>query len=394
MSRKKLPGQKLSASILGALLLMFNISSLAGAETPLSLKVLNYESFGGADLQGYMIRMKEVIRSRWHPASEPAHPTKIFFQVFADGSLLQHAIEESSGDTAFDDQAKSIIEGCAPFGAPPPGSVRLMNIVATFGAAGAPGSSGGSGNANSSGGGGGSGSPRTANGASSADTSRAPSGVQSSAPLADSNTSSETNSKPPLQGEATASGLASSATSSQNAPRLLTGEVGASGQYATQPMYQAQAMAQAPPVYPMYQAQAQMQAPPMFQAQTASQAPFQGMVGQTPLYQSSVQHGQSTVGVLGCEFGMLNNQIRQILPGSDLLRYGFAPGDIIEAADGQQLHGKAMQAYVRGTPGTYIQLSILHQGRLVTVPVLRKDAREFSNFSGYFRKWAASEKFW
>jgi hypothetical protein len=346
---------------------------------------LNYQSFSGGDLQSYMMRMKENIRARWHPPGNAPHAAKIFFQVFADGSLLQDSIQESSGDRGYDDQAKTIIESCAPFGQPPPGSVRLMNIVATFGT--------------DSGGGGGGGNTRGAaieTAPSSATSIASPSTastVESFSPSdsnsPDSASSSSTHS--PLQGVATASGLQSSASSTA-APKFLTGGVGETGTYTSEPL-QGQAQAQAPP---MYQGQAMAQAPPIFQAQMGMQAPFQAQAQrqQPAFYQSSIQHGQSTIGVLGCEFGMLNNQIRQILPGSDLLRYGIVPGDIIEAADGQALRGKAMQAYVRGTPGTYIQLTIMHQGRVATVPVQRKDAREFSNFSGYFRKWANQEKFW
>ncbi len=364
---------------LSVVLALTTLAQGAEAEPPLSLKVLNFEAFGGADLQSYMMHMKEVIRSRWHPSNEPTHATKIFFQIFGDGSLLQHSVEQSSGDKDYDAQANSIIEGCAPFGAPPPGSVRLMNIVATFGAD--------TGNTADAG---------TASGAAGTSNNR----VESTPTASDSSAQVSANegspgaggTKSPLQGEASASGAQSSTSTGS---RFLTGEASASGQYSSQPL-QGQAIAQAPPVYPMYQAQAQMQAPPMFQAQTGMQAPFQvGAQQQQPaFYQAAVQHGQSTIGVLGCEFGLLNNQIRQIMPGSDLLRYGFAPGDIIEAADGQHLRGKAMQAYVRGQPGTYIQLTVLHQGRIVTVPVMRKDTREFANYNGYFRKWAANEKFW
>lgn len=354
-------------------------------EQPLTLKVLNYESFSGPDLQAYMMRMKESIRSQWHPKSDAPHAAKIFFQVFGDGSLLQHSVQESSGSTVYDNDAKSLIERLAPFGPPPPGNVRLMNIVAIFGTddgASIPTSSSSSGGdkapTGSSYGTAGSAYTTTSNGSSSD-----PSG-----------SASNSSTRVPLEGQATETGTAAPKT------KMLQGEASAEGQgqplqaetsMNAPPMYQGQAMSQAPP---MYQGQAMAQAPPMFQAQTGMQAPMQAMAQNPPMYQVGAQHGQMTIGVLGCEFGMLNNQIRQILPGSDLLRYGFVPGDIIEAADGQRLRGKEMQAYIRGTPGTYVQLSVLHQGQLVTVPVMRKDTRMFQNFSGYFRKWAGQERFW
>jgi hypothetical protein len=193
-------------------------------------------------------------------------------------------------------------------------------------------------------------------------------------------------------------------------PPPLYGQVGSPGQFQQAPLYgQAGMGAPYQPLYgqagmggpyqPLY-GQA-MQAPPLYgQAEQPGfgypQAPLQAgaFARPAPTYQSSISHGQMTIGVLGAEFGMLNNQIRQILPGSDLLKYGITPGDIIEAADGQQLRGKAMQAYIRGTPGTYVQLTILHRGQLLTIPVQRKDTREFSSYDSYFRKWAAKEKFW
>ncbi|HEY9759640.1 MAG TPA: TonB C-terminal domain-containing protein [Oculatellaceae cyanobacterium] len=378
-----------TASILGlAASPIAAFAKTSKAEQPLTLKVLNYESFSGPDLQAYMMRMKESIRSKWHPKSDAPHAAKIFFQVFGDGSLLQHSVQESSGSAAYDNDAKSLIESLAPFGPPPPGNVRLMNIVAIFGTddgASVPASASNSGGDTASAGGSSYGT------AGSAYTTAS---TPSSPDLAPVGSASGSSTRAPLEGQATETGTAAPKT------KMLQGEASAEGQgqplqaqtsMNAPPMYQGQAMSQAPP---MYQGQAMAQAPPMFQAQTGMQAPMQAMVQNPAMYQVGAQHGQMTIGVLGCEFGMLNNQIRQILPGSDLLRYGFVPGDIIEAADGQRLRGKEMQAYIRGTPGTYVQLSVLHQGQIVTVPVMRKDTRMFQNFSGYFRKWAGQERFW
>jgi hypothetical protein len=329
------------------------------AEQPLMLRVLNYEAFNAPDLQTYMVRMKESIRARWHPKGAAPHATKIFFQILGDGSLMQHSIQDSSGDSAYDNEANSVIESLAPFGTPPPGSIRLMNILAVFGVDDCSSNPSAAQNSGAENPPNGSNSYGTAGGA-----------------AAGSSSGNDSSTRPPLEGQASETGVAQPKT------KLLTGEASAEGQ--GQPL-QAETSMNAPP--PMYQGQAMAQAPPMFQAQTGMQAP-------PPMYNVGAQHGQMTIGVLGCEFGMLNNQIRQILPGSDLLRYGFQVGDIIEAADGQRLRGKDMQAYIRGTPGTYVQLTVLHQGQMVTVPVMRKDTRMFQSYSGYFRKWAGQEKFW
>ena len=341
------------------------------------------------------MRTKEQIRAHWHPKSNQPHTAKIFFQIFSDGSLLQHEIEQSSGDKAYDEEAKAVIVGCVPYPPPPPGSVRLINVLATFGAnPGAPGASGASGyvgTPNLAGGGG-----SVAGGAGgygNADSSAATGGESGGAGggnygssasggsdvNAGNQGSSSESSRPPLQGTASETGMMQSSASAQQAPRFLQAEVGATG-YTSPPM----------------QGQAMASAPPMFQSQMAMQAPLQGGASgaQRPFLQADASHGAMTVGVLGCEFGLMNGQIRQILPGSDLLRYGIQPGDVIEAADGQPLRGRALQAYTRGTPGTYIQLTILHQGQLATFPIQRKDARVFSNYNGYFKKWAAQEKFW
>jgi hypothetical protein len=350
----------------------FISTSLASAdELPLTLQVLNYQAFNGPDLQSYMMRTKAQIREHWHPKSNQPHTAKVFFQIFADGSLLQHEIQQTSGNQEYDDEAKAVIESCVPYPPPPPGDVRIINVVATFGA-----------NPESAGTGGIAG---TASGA--AGYVGTPNVVDSAA--GEGGSASE--GSHPLQGSASETGTMQSSASTEAPPRFLQGEVGAAG-YSAPPM-QGQAMASAPP---MMQGQAMAMAPPqppMFQSQMAMQAPLQGGA-QRPLLQADASHGAVTIGVLGCEFGLMNGQIRQILPGSDLLRYGIQPGDVIEAADGQPLRGRALQAYTRGTPGTYVQLTILHQGQLATFPIQRKDARTFSTYNGYFKKWAAQEKFW
>jgi TonB family protein len=326
-----------------------------GDEAALSLSVLNYQSFDAQSLATYMLSMKEQIKARIGNQFDHSRSTKIFFQIFSDGRLLQNSVQESSGDATVDAQAKSTIQSLAPFPAPPRGTVRLMNIVATFGP----------------------------NSVSRSEELPSLKGLtQDAASIGESG-------KEPLQGEASQVGENENIVASQKPTRLLQGEVGAQG--TMQGTMQGTAQASA-----LIQGRVQSAAPPMFQPQIALQAPLQGAAqnSQSSFYQSSISHGQITIGVLGCEFGLLNNQIRQIMPGSDLLRYGVMPGDIIEAADGQSLRGKAMQSYIRGTPGTFVQLTIFHQGRTVTIPVQRKDARLFSNYNGYFKKWAAHEKFW
>lgn len=366
------------ALLLSTLLPAYRVSA---DELPLTLTVLNYQAFNGPDLQSYMMRTKEQIRAHWHPSSNQPRTAKVFFQIFADGSLLQHEIEKSSGDKTFDDEAKAVIVSCVPYPPPPPGNVRLINVVATFGAnPGASAVSSVSGNSSYVG------TPNLAtvpgpgvgeeNAGSNTSNLSASGGAYGSSETSGTGGGSGS-AHAPLLGTASESGMMQTSTSSDQPPtKFLQGEVGAAG-FANQPM----------------QGQAMASAPPMFQSQMPMQAPMQGGA-QRQFLQADASHGAMTIGVLGCEFGLMNGQIRQILPGSDLLRYGIQPGDIIEAADGQRLRGRALQAYTRGTPGTYVQLTILHQGQIATFPIQRKDARVFSNYNGYFKKWAAQEKFW
>jgi hypothetical protein len=378
------------------LILFMSTEPASADELPLTLQVLNYQAFNGPDLQSYMMRAKEQIREHWHPKSNKPYTAKVFFQIFADGSLLQHEIQQTSGNKEFDDEAKAVIVSCVPYPPPPPGNVRIINVVATFGAnPGAADSGGGTGAGGIAGSGGSSGyvgTPNIASGGSANGGSGSSNGVSSTSEVnSNKPVSGSEGSHAALLGSASETGMMQSSSSPAAPPRFLQGEVGAAG-FAAPPMMQGQAMSNAPPMM-QGQAMAMAPAPPMFQSQMSMQAPLQGGA-QRPLLQADASHGAMTIGVLGCEFGLMNGQIRQILPGSDLLRYGVQPGDVIEAADGQPLRGRALQAYTRGTPGTYVQLTILHRGQIATFPIQRKDARTFSSYNGYFKKWAAQEKFW
>jgi hypothetical protein len=242
---------------------LMSASPASADELPLTLQVLNYQAFSGPDLQSYMMRTKEQIREHWHPKSNKPYTAKVFFQIFGDGSLLQHEIQQTSGNKEFDDEAKAVIVGCVPYPPPPPGSVRIINVVATFGAN--PGSANaGSGPGPGSGGMDGAGSgaasgyvgtPYMASGGGEGSGASGGSGGDANTPGGGS-----AGSHTALQGSASESGMMQSSASSEAPPKFLQGEVGAAG-YSAPPMMQGQAMATAPP---------------MFQSQMAMQAPLQG----------------------------------------------------------------------------------------------------------------------
>ena len=62
--------------------LIFSGRQATAEELPLTLQVLNYQAFSGPDLQSYMVKTKDQIRTHWHPVDNKPHVAKIFFQIF------------------------------------------------------------------------------------------------------------------------------------------------------------------------------------------------------------------------------------------------------------------------------------------------------------------------
>jgi PDZ domain len=115
-----------------------------------------------------------------------------------------------------------------------------------------------------------------------------------------------------------------------------------------------------------------------------------------------VNHGQSPVGVVGMENTMpmftRNIKIRTVFPGSDLNTYAIHPGDIILAINGIHPNSlREMRDLTRGQPGTTFNLTVVHNGAIETVPIVRKDSRmfvQYDHYDGYF-KWAAAQtRYW
>jgi len=116
--------------------------------------------------------------------------------------------------------------------------------------------------------------------------------------------------------------------------------------------------------------------------------------------QLQATHGQAPIGVIGCKFDFITGKFVIVYPGSDLLRYGIHPGDSYLAIEGQPTVRNInwFQDITRGTPGTYVDMTVLHDGRPMDIKVMRKDSRLFAgcNTGGnnYFIWCAGQTKYW
>ena len=110
-------------------------------------------------------------------------------------------------------------------------------------------------------------------------------------------------------------------------------------------------------------------------------------------------HGAAPIGVMGCMFDPIAGTFLAVYPGSDLLRFGIHPGDSYLAIAGQPIvrNIKWVQDVTRGKPGTYVTMTVLHDGRPINIDVMRIDSRLFVQcYSGdnYFRWCAAQTRYW
>ena len=116
-------------------------------------------------------------------------------------------------------------------------------------------------------------------------------------------------------------------------------------------------------------------------------------------FQARVNHGEAPVGVIGCMFDPIAGTFLAVYPGSDLLRFGIHPGDSYLAISGQPIvHSISwFQNMTRGQPGTYVSMTVLHNGRPTDISVMRKDSRlfvQYYNGDNYFRWCAAQTRYW
>ncbi len=138
--------------------------------------------------------------------------------------------------------------------------------------------------------------------------------------------------------------------------------------------------------------------------QSSSVSPqFNGNASQ---WQSSVEqeaqpddHGEAHMGVLGGPYNLMTGVIRQVLPGSDLNRFGIHPGDRYLGINGHRFNGFTFVKECHGTPGSVIYLVILHDGQVVNIAVRRMDGRIANQqnrglWGNNYRWEAAQNQYW
>lgn len=102
-------------------------------KAPLSLNLLNPDRSQDAALRPYMISIRQRIERRWFPQElNNTRKAKVFLQIHINGSVLQANVQESSGDTNFDNSALNAVHESNPFPPPPLTSTRILNIEACF----------------------------------------------------------------------------------------------------------------------------------------------------------------------------------------------------------------------------------------------------------------------
>jgi TonB family protein len=112
---------------------LFALQPAISRDAALSLDLLNADHSMASVLKPYMIQLRQTIENRWIPKSPPApRKTKLFLQLRRTGQVLQLAVQESSGDSNFDDSAVQAVQDSAPFASLPSNAIGLLNIEATF----------------------------------------------------------------------------------------------------------------------------------------------------------------------------------------------------------------------------------------------------------------------
>jgi len=149
---------------------------------------------------------------------------------------------------------------------------------------------------------------------------------------------------------------------------------------------------------PLAPQRAQIARTPQFNLQTSVMLP----AAQTQNLSADVNHGQFVQGVLGCLIAPWGS-ILKVFPGSDLNNFGIHRLDRIIAFDGHRLLNTfSFVNYCVGPPGSVINLSIKHDGQVVTIPVKRTDARLYTGYDhtpflstpGHYGRCAAQDRFW
>ncbi len=139
------------------------------------------------------------------------------------------------------------------------------------------------------------------------------------------------------------------------------------------------------------QAQQYQQPAQQYQQQAYRQQAFQGQSYQQVAPEqfalqsayAAQQHGQFKMGTVGFHISD-TGVVQKIYPGSDVLRFGIHKGDRLIGYNGHQF--VSVQNVVDeavGIPGSIMELTFMHDGRVLTIPAKRMDARMFQKYSGW-----------
>jgi membrane-associated protease RseP (regulator of RpoE activity) len=123
------------------------------------------------------------------------------------------------------------------------------------------------------------------------------------------------------------------------------------------------------------------------------QAAPQVLYGQTQSNAQYDEQGHRIVGVLGAKVDMIHGFVQAVFPPSSLNQWGIHPGDRVLGYDYHPWKdGWDMERAINaGPPGAVIQITILHDNRMLNIMAPRVDSRAlvgYDRFLGnhYFQK--------
>ena len=112
-------------------------------------------------------------------------------------------------------------------------------------------------------------------------------------------------------------------------------------------------------------------------------------------------HGQHIVGVIGCEVSQFTGNILKVFPPSNLNNWNIHPGDrVLGYANHRFISGRDMvRVGCMGPPGSLMELTILHDGRPISLQCPRIDSRLVVGFdrllgSRHYEQCASQSRFW
>ncbi len=142
--------------------------------------------------------------------------------------------------------------------------------------------------------------------------------------------------------------------------------------------------------------QQQIQQQQLRQQQIQSEMPQaapQVLYGQTQSNAQYDEQGHRIVGVLGAKVDMIHGFVQAVFPPSSLNQWGIHPGDRVLGYDYHPWKdGWDMERAINaGPPGAVIQITILHDNRMLNIMAPRVDSRAlvgYDRFLGnhYFQK--------